>query len=169
MSDAKAPPVVNQADQEEHEELEGDHWGGYYKVLTPSMPERLGRLGVNMTRCPPGRTICPFHAHHLEDEVFYVLSGRGVFRYGDDALREIGPGDCITCPAGTGKAHQIANPFEEDLVYLAIGMNDANEVCTYPDSGKVLVRALKTVGRLEKTEYMDGEGSRPVVFGLLDS
>jgi uncharacterized cupin superfamily protein len=97
--------------------------------------------------------------------VFYVLSGRGVFRYGDE-LQEIGPGDCLSCPAGTGVAHQIANPFEEDLVFLAIGPNDPHEVCTYPDSGKVMVRALHQVGHLRQAPYMEGEPDMPKILDL---
>jgi uncharacterized cupin superfamily protein len=63
---------------------------------------------------PPGRSGCPFHTHQREDEVFYVLSGRGVLRYGE-TIDDIGAGDCIACPAGTGIAHQLANPFDEGL------------------------------------------------------
>ena len=106
------PLVINAADAEEIEHRSGQ-WGGFYKVLTPGVP-RMGHLGVNLSRLPPGHTTCPFHYHMLEDEVFYVLRGRGVLRYGD-SLREIGPGDCVACPAGTRIAHQIANPFDEDL------------------------------------------------------
>ena len=84
-----------------------------------------------------------------------------------DALREVGPGDCIACPAG-GAAHQLANPFDEDLVYLAIGGHDDHEVCTYPDTGKVMIRGLKRVGWLEDAEYMEGEPDEPRVFAMVD-
>jgi len=164
MSDERSH-VINIADAEDVEHLDGDHWGGYYKVLTPNLPRKGGRLGVNATRLPPGRALCPFHYHTLEDEVFYVLSGRGVLRYGDD-VREIGPGDCITCPAGNGVAHQIANTFEEDLVYLAIGPNRDDEVCVYPDTGKVYVRNIRRVGYLENVDYMEGELDRPKIFEM---
>jgi uncharacterized cupin superfamily protein len=156
-------PIVHAADAKEHEHLYGKRWGGYYKVLTPTMRERGGTLGVNLSRCPPGRALVPFHSHALEDEVFYILSGVGVLRYGDDT-HPLVAGDCVSCPAGTGIAHQIANTGDEDLVYLAIGRNDPNEVCHYPDSGKVMVRSLRTVGVLEKTEYMHGEAEEPKVF-----
>ena len=141
-------------------------WGGSYRPLTPLLDAIGGRLGVNMSRLSRGQAGCPFHSHLREDEVFYVLSGRGVLRYGD-SLYEIGPGDCIACPAGTGTAHQIANPYDEDLVYLAIGPNDPHEVCVYPDSGKVYMRGLKQIGILEKTEYMTGEPATPKIFDLL--
>jgi len=162
------PLVVNIEDQEEHVHLSGDHWGGSYRVLTPGMRERGGKLGVNVTKVPPGRACVPFHTHQLEDEVFYVLSGRGVFRYGDEPLREINQGDCISCPAGTGVAHQLANPYDEELVYLAIGNHEPNEVCTYPDNGKVLVRAVKAIGRIESKPYMDGEPDYPAVLRMAE-
>jgi len=158
------PLIVNVNDAEECGESAGQ-WGGYWRVLTPGLP-RVGHVGVNFSRVPPGQSACPFHYHMVDDEVFYVLRGRGVLRYGD-SLTEIGPGDCVTCPAGAKVAHQIANPFDEDLEYLAIGGDDPNEVCGYPDSGKVMVRALKTVGRLERRDYMDGEPDRPKVFDLI--
>jgi uncharacterized cupin superfamily protein len=156
-------PFVNVADAEEIATGEGV-WKSSYKVLTPSMT-RPGALGVNQTRLPPGSVSCPFHWHLREDEVFFVLSGRGVLRYGDDVY-EIRAGDCVSCPANTGVAHQICNPFDEDLVYLGIGPNDPHEVCVYPDSGKVMVRGLKRVGFLEKTEYMAGEPEPPRIFDL---
>jgi uncharacterized cupin superfamily protein len=124
-----------------------------------------GSLGVVQNTLPPGSVGCPFHWHAREDEVFFVLSGRGVLRYGE-TIRTIGPGDCISCPAGMQVAHQLGNPFDEDLVYLAIGPYDPHEVCGYPDNGKVMVRALQTVGRLEKLNYMDGEPTSPAIFAL---
>src|SRR5580698_6819945 len=158
--------VVNIDDVVESEGFEGQYWGSAYKPLTPALDALPGRLGVNISRMPPGRTGCPFHTHALEDEVFFILSGRGVFRYGD-SIREIRAGDCISCPAGTGTAHQLANPFDEDLVYLGIGRNDPNEVCIYPDSGKVSVRSLSTVGYLQASSYYDGEPERPRNFDLV--
>jgi uncharacterized cupin superfamily protein len=131
------------------------------------MRPRGGSLGVNYMRVAPGRTACPFHHHLREDEVFYVLSGRGVLRYGEE-LTELRAGDCVSCPAKSGIAHQIANPFEEDLVYLSIGPFDPDEVCAYPDNGKVLVRGLNAIGRLEARDYLDGEPERPRIFELID-
>jgi uncharacterized cupin superfamily protein len=163
---AQPPHIVNVANVEDIPQFEGEHWGQYYKPLTPALDAEPGRLGANLTRVPPGRSGCPFHTHQREDEVFYVLSGRGVLRYGE-TIDEIGAGDCIACPAGTGIAHQLANPFDEDLVYLAIGRNDPDEVCTYPDSGKVLVRSLKTMGFLRSADYLDGEAERPRILDMV--
>jgi mannose-6-phosphate isomerase-like protein (cupin superfamily) len=68
-------PVVNVDEVEEADFTSGEHWGGFDRPLTPSMRPRGGRLGVNHSRLPPGRSMCPFHYHQREDEVFFVLSG----------------------------------------------------------------------------------------------
>ena len=166
MSD-QAPPVVNVEDATEVARVFGDAWGAHFKVLTPSMRARGGSLGVNHMRVPPGRATVPFHHHLREDEVFFILAGRGVLRYGEELI-ELRVGDCVACPAGTGVAHQIANPHDEELVYLAIGSHDPHEVCAYPDSDKVLIRGLGQVGRLAQTDYFNGEAERPEIFELLD-
>lgn len=160
-------PVFNIAELPEVTEREGE-WGASYRVLTPNMRARGGTLGVNYMRIPPRSAAVPFHYHLREDEVFYVLAGRGVLRYGEELI-DIRAGDCIACPAGTKVAHQIANPHEEDLEYLAMGPYDPHEVCGYPDSGKILVRSEQKIGYLRETEYMDGEPQRPKVLELIEA
>ncbi|MED5374796.1 MAG: cupin domain-containing protein [Myxococcota bacterium] len=162
------PPmrVVNAADAPEETHFSGDT-GHHYRVLTPHNRED-GSLGVSLNRLPPGKVAVPFHWHALEHEVFYILEGRGVFRYGDQ-LREVGPGDCLSCPAGTRTAHQLGNPFDQDLVYLGMGTHEPNEVCGYPDSDKLLVRHAQVVGRMEATPYMDGEPKTPRLLALWES
>lgn len=128
-----------------------DRWRSFDRRLTAA-PPKAGRLGMVQCRVPPGASAAPFHTHQREDEAFNVLSGRGLFRAGETVV-EIGPGDCLDCPAGTGIGHQIANPFDQDLVYLAIGVSDPDEVCTYPDSGQVMVRSLGLTGRLDERDY----------------
>ncbi|TPV94302.1 MAG: cupin domain-containing protein [Myxococcales bacterium FL481] len=165
-SSSDEPYIVNTHDVAETVDYDGAHWGAAYRSLTPSMRPRGGKLGLSYVRLETGRTLCPFHYHQREDEVFYVLSGRGVLRYGDD-VRHIGPGDCISCPAGTQTAHQIANPFDDDLIYLCIGNHEPDEVCVYPDNGKVLIRELGRIGRLADAEYLDGEPEVPKIFSLV--
>ena len=160
-------PIVNVDEVEWIVEAEQGTWGGDFNPLTPMRAKKPGALGMNVSRIRKGHAFCPFHYHLLEDEIFYVLSGRGVLRYGDE-LYELRAGDCISLPAGTKVAHQLANPYDEDLVYLGIGRNDPDEVCVYPDSGKVMVRGLGTVGVLTKTEYMHGESiERARIFDLV--
>lgn len=160
-------PITHLHDAEEHHHSDPDvpGYAQSYRVLTPFMEARGGRLGVNVTRVPPGHVACPFHHHAREDEAFFILEGTGVLRYGED-LYPLRPGDCVSCPANTQIAHQIANTGQVDLVYLAMGNNDPFEVCVYPDSGKVLVRALKTVGHLQRAPYMDAEPLPPRLLAM---
>ena len=164
MSHEEVCNIVNVEDVKEEAVEAPAGWISFYKLLTPSLP-RTGRLGMNLSRVPPGQSACPFHTHQIEDEIFFVLSGRGVFRYGE-RVREIRAGDTLSCPAATGIGHQIANPFEEDLVYLAVGMNDPHEVCTYPDSGQVMVRSLRQNGFLNPAEYFDGQPSPSLIMTM---
>ncbi|WP_161628327.1 cupin domain-containing protein [Acetobacter nitrogenifigens] len=95
-------------------------------------------------RVPPGHSACPAHTHLQADEIFVVLEGKGLFRYGDHVY-EIHPGDCISCPADTGIAHQIANP------------PPPADVCTYPDSGSISVGGVKRFGLLREAGYYEGQ------------
>jgi uncharacterized cupin superfamily protein len=162
---AVTPPIVVNVDDLPEQERGRGQFGAAFQSLTPSMRPRGGSLGINRMRLKKGHTTVPFHYHLREDEAFFVLSGRGVLRYGDE-LRDIRAGDCISCPAGTRIAHQIANPHDEDLVYLAIGAFDPNEVCVYPDSDKVMVRGVKIVGRVTPMEYFEAEPQPPKIFEL---
>jgi len=164
--DSVPPMIVNVDELPEREQTHGQ-FGAAFQSLTPSMRPRGGSLGVNRMRLKKGQTTCPFHYHLREDEAFFVLAGRGVLRYGDD-LRAIRAGDCISCPAGTQIAHQIANPYDEDLVYLAIGAFDPHEVCVYPDSDKIAVRGVKQRGHITPMEYFDAEPQPPKIFALAE-
>lgn len=166
MSDQERTPpmIVNVDELPENERVMGPY-GAASQCLTPSMRARGGSLGINRMRLQKGQTTCPFHYHLREDEAFFVLSGRGVLRYGEE-LREIRAGDCISCPAGTAVAHQIANVHDEELVYLAIGAFDAHEVCVYPDTEKVMVRGIKQRGRVSAMDYFEEEPNPPKIFGL---
>jgi mannose-6-phosphate isomerase-like protein (cupin superfamily) len=55
------------------------------------------------------------HYHPQTEEIYYILSGRGMMRIRED-VREVVPGDGIIIPPGS--AHQIRNIGEEDLVFL---------------------------------------------------
>jgi uncharacterized cupin superfamily protein len=100
------------------------------------------------------------------DELFFVVSGRGEYRFGDTTLPVRG-GDIVAAPAGT-QAHQLINTGSEDLRYLGISSGGGVDVVDYPDSGKIAVAAgvknadFKTatyvgLGRLTPADYFDGE------------
>ena len=104
--------VVNARDvpQEDYSEP-----SGRYQVGAREIAEAAGArdLGYSVSFVAPGSRSYPFHFHHGEEEAFYVLEGRGVLRQGDgegeEELIELGPGDVVAFPAGTGIAHQFIN------------------------------------------------------------
>ncbi len=98
----------------------------------------LKRVGLNWIRIPPGKESFIYHVHHTEEELMYVLSGRGVAEIGDEEI-EIGPGDFLGFPPRT-LAHHLRNTGSEDLVYLAGGESVDVEVGDFPREGKRLVR-----------------------------
>jgi uncharacterized cupin superfamily protein len=126
----------------------------------------LSALGCAVHVVPPGKKAFPFHRHHVMDELFYVLSGEGQYRWGDETL-PVKTGDLVAAPAGS-KAHQLINTGTSDLRYLGISSAASAEVVDYPDSNKVGITAgvkngdFKTasflgMGHLQKAHYYDGE------------
>ena len=74
-------------------------------------------LGCSLTVVPPGKRAYPFHRHHVNHELFYILSGSGEYRL-DDKRLALRAGDLIAAPAGK-EAHQIANTSSSELRFLA--------------------------------------------------
>lgn len=98
----------------------------------------MERLGVHRVRVPPGKDSFPYHTHHVEEECFFIISGRGIAEV-DGEEHEVGPGDFLGF--GTPSVgHQLRNPFDEELVYLAVGERKSVEVAEFPKLGKVIVR-----------------------------
>jgi uncharacterized cupin superfamily protein len=94
-------------------------------------------LGYSYDVVPPGKRSCPFHSHRAEEEMFFIVRGRGTLRYGNET-RAIRAGDFICCPTGgPDTAHQIINDSDAELAYISLSTLMPAEVCEYPDSGKV--------------------------------
>jgi len=147
-----------------------DHWeqGTLYKSSDISFGKLLGLrgLGISYNEVPPGKSSCPFHSHHVEDELFVVLEGEGTYRFGEQRL-SFKAGDVLGAPAGGPEtAHQILNTGTVPLKYLGVANNAETEVCEYPDSGKFQVtsrtsdtKRLRHCGREGENhiDYWDGE------------
>jgi uncharacterized cupin superfamily protein len=99
----------------------------------------LAGLGCAVHVVPPGKKAFPFHRHHVMDELFFVISGQGQYRWGDETF-SLRAGDLVGAPAGT-KAHQIINTGSEDLRYLGISTMGSVDLVDYPDSKKIAVAA----------------------------
>jgi uncharacterized cupin superfamily protein len=104
---------------------------------------RIGRLlgardlGYSYDVVPLGKRSCPFHSHRGEEEMFFIVRGTGMLRYGDET-RKIRAGDVICCPTdGPQTAHQIINDSDTELAYLSVSTMLRAEICEYPDSRKI--------------------------------
>jgi uncharacterized cupin superfamily protein len=94
-------------------------------------------LGYSYDVVPPGKRSCPFHSHRGQEEMFFIVEGRGTLRYGDET-RPVRAGDVICCPTGGPEtAHQIVNDSDAPLAYLSVSTMRYPEICEYPDSGKI--------------------------------
>jgi uncharacterized cupin superfamily protein len=119
------------------------------------------KLGINITACPPGKSVFPFHSHRLNEELFYVLEGEGQIRLGSETY-PVRKGDFVFCPpGGPDTAHQLRNTGSIDLKYLAISTKEGPEIAEYPDSGKFGVmdgKGFRFIGKVENSlGYWDGE------------
>jgi len=106
---------------------------------------------------PKGKSLCPYHSHSSESELYLVVSGRGTIR-DKDGRTEVGPGDAFFF--GPGEAHQLSNAGDEDFVYYVIADNPRGDSCFYPDSGKFAVWKEgddEVIVKGKETDYFDGE------------
>ncbi len=140
---------------------------GLYTSRRATIGAHIGarQLGYNLTVLPPGKAQCPFHCHHGQEEMFFILEGEGELRFGDQRL-PIRRHDVIACPPGGPEvAHQIINTGTTTMRYLALSTLPDIDACEYPDSTKVMVvagkrgnRKLRKMFRGEDTvEYYDRE------------
>jgi uncharacterized cupin superfamily protein len=118
-------------------------------------------LGYSYDVLPPGKVGCPFHSHRAEEEMFFIVRGHGLLRYGGET-RPIRAGDFICCPVGGPEtAHQIINNSSDELAYVSVSTMMPAEVCEYPDSDKIGAFGGGAVRHMTRPahalDYWDGE------------
>jgi uncharacterized cupin superfamily protein len=136
---------------------DGVRFGSRCRVL--SRTRKGGRkIGIAFEELAPGKQSVPFHYHMLEEEHIIALEGEATLRLGEDRYT-IKAGDYVGFPAGGRAGHCLINESEAPFRFIMIGDHQPNEVCIYPDSGKVLVRAYDGVilRYTEGLDYFDGE------------
>lgn len=152
-------PIVNLVDAPVHTGKSGNHFEYSMSALAGIAGARS--IGANVTRVPLGKAAFPFHHHRANEEHFFVLSGRGTLRVGDE-LHDVKPYDyVVNLPGGPEEAHQLINTGTEELVYLAFSTVVLPEVVGYPDSGKTGVRI--SVGQDESTRFLLEDSTKNVV------
>lgn len=114
--------------------------------------------GLNHVTLSAGGQGAQAHCHSQEEELFVVLDGGGVLELwarGEQSPEEhpLRPGDVVARPAGTGVAHAI-RAGEQGLTYLAYGTREPNDMCFYPQSGRVSLRGLGIALRSPEIDYL---------------
>ncbi|MDD2765453.1 MAG: cupin domain-containing protein [Opitutaceae bacterium] len=109
---------------------------------------------LQLRRIPPGASVCPFHSHLGQWELFVVRSGDGTVRAGDET-HPVKSGDVFVHPPG--EPHQITNSGTADLEVFIVADNPPLDACYYPDSDKWALRPPGKVFRLAEVGYFDGE------------
>jgi uncharacterized cupin superfamily protein len=126
--------------------------GGWQRANEPGDPHPFD---VQIRRLPPGASVCPYHAHTGQWELFIILSGEAAVRRNGE-IHSVTAGDAFMQPPGT--AHQITNSSAtEDLSFYVIADHPTVDVCHYPDSNKYGTRPLGKFFRMQEVDYFDGE------------
>jgi uncharacterized cupin superfamily protein len=162
-------PIVNLADVPPRDFGNGRGFAAKLGRVGPLIGAK--RLGCQLHVVPAGKKAFPRHAHHANEEMFFILSGNGTYRVGAESF-PIRANDVIAAPAGDGDtAHQIVNTGKDELRYLAFSTRDDPDVVEYPDSGKFAVASMipddkgllgarvRFIGRrdAQSLDYFDGE------------
>jgi len=117
---------IARLDEGRRREVEAGHLRGRWTFVG----EAAGcvNVGVRRIELPAGGWSTPAHEHGRDEEIFYVMSGRGLSWHAGEVC-EVGAGDCIVYPAGAG-AHTLH--AIEPLDVLAFGERHEDESVGFP-------------------------------------
>jgi uncharacterized cupin superfamily protein len=144
--------IVNVADVEPYVDEHGDSLISDRDLGSPAGSSRTGLSHMTLVA---GRSGYPPHCHSADEEIFVVLEGDGTVALGDESY-SVRSGSIVGRPPGTRVPHSF-RAGESDLVYLAYGTREPNDIAYYPRSGKVNLRGIGVIGRIEPVDYWDGE------------
>jgi len=161
QSKIRGPTAIEDIPWEES--MQGVRFGMRYRVLSDTRGDGR-KIGVSYEELPPGRQSVPFHYHLLEEEHIIALEGEATLRLGDQRYR-IKAGDYVGFPAGQRAGHCLINETEAPFRYIMIGDHQPDDICIYPDSGKILIRSFDRaiIRDGERLDYWEGEDAgKPV-------
>jgi uncharacterized cupin superfamily protein len=153
---ARPSNIVNLGDVELRER-DGATVGRRFRDLARAAGSR--RTGLRYSEVLPGKLNAAPHCHSAEEEIFIVLDGSGdllLWEVDGVVERPVRSGSVVARPAATAVAHSF-RAGERGLTLLMYGTRDPNDITFYPRSGKVMLRGVGVVGRLEQLDYWDGE------------
>lgn len=125
-------------------------------------------IGASLWELPPGEAAYPYHFHYSDEEIVIVLSGRPSLRT-PDGIRVLEEGEAVRFPLGERGAHQLLNPSDAPVRFLAVSSSGRPDIVVYPDSDKISATERLPDGsglrsffrRGDAVDYWDGEQLRP--------
>jgi uncharacterized cupin superfamily protein len=112
-------------------DVENDENGLLHRIF--GRPDNA-RMGASLWELKPGAEGMRWHMHYGAEEMFFVLSGRVLFRT-MDGEEEFSAGDYVSCPEGRAGLHAYSNPFDEPARVLGISAGGFPDVVAYPEHG----------------------------------
>lgn len=133
---AKHPNIIHLSEvpTETMKVPEGSAFGGKRKRIGLAIDAK--KLGYSFFSVPPGKAAFPFHLHNTNEEMIFILEGKGTLRLGKEEFR-VSSGTFIACPPGAEHPHQLINASNEELRYLVVSTMEYPEIAEYPDSNKI--------------------------------
>ena len=107
---------------------------------------RVGRqagareLGASVFELEPGAATFPLHAHHANEEMLVVLSGRPTLRT-LDGERTLEDGEVVCFRAGRQGAHRVENRGDRPARILIVSTMIGPDVVEHIESEKVYARS----------------------------
>lgn len=103
-------------------------------------------LGATLYEVRAGGAVSPYHIHHGNEEMLFVLSGSPELRTAH-GTRLLEPGAVVAFPRGTRGAHRVTNPGPEPARVLIVSTMRFPEVVEHPDTGTWLVMSAPAEGK----------------------
>jgi uncharacterized cupin superfamily protein len=145
------PATIVHVDEVEEEEFRSGDCGVRSRRLGAAAGARLSGLNVDLV--DPGMLNASPHCHSAEEEIFVVLDGDGVCLLGDEE-HPVRRGSVVARPPGTRVAHTFRGG-DEGMTILVYGTREPSDICYYPRSRKIALRAFGVVGRLQPIDEAD--------------
>ena len=129
------------------------------KTAFPRISEivKSEHLQFDVRLLDPDQYSFPYHFHRHAEELMYIISGSLTLRT-EDGLQIINQGDLLFFEMGEKGAHQLFNHTKEPCIYIDIKTYSDNDICEYPDSGKVNISHYREIfEKNSEVDYFKGE------------
>jgi cupin domain len=127
-------PIVNIVDVPLLDRGNGEKFVAKWGRVAPLLG--LSNLGCAVHVVPPGKRAFPFHRHHVADELFFIVSGEGEYRWGNKVF-PLRPGDIIAARPAPNRTRSSI-PAMESFAISAFRPSGALMSSTIPIPGRWL-------------------------------